>query len=53
MIKATAGVIKHAVENDLHAPVMGLIQQLTQGGVPTEQRIDLIIIIGMVVMVGG
>ena len=51
--KATAGMIEDAVEDDPHAPVVGRIQQLAQGGVAPEQGVNLIVIIGVVAVVGG
>ena len=51
--KAAAGMIKHAVKGHSYALVVGRIQQFTQGGVAPEQRVNLIMIVGVVAVVGG
>jgi hypothetical protein len=51
--KAAAGMVEDAVENNSQAAVMGCIQQLAEGGVAPAQRVNLIIIIRVVAVVGG
>jgi hypothetical protein len=46
-------VIEDAVEDDPHAALVHLIQQLPQGSIAPDQGVDLVIIIGVVAVVGG
>ena len=51
--EATTGMIEDAIEDDPHAAVVRLIQELSQGGIAPEQGVDLVVIIGVVAVVGG
>ena len=51
--ESPAGVIKHTVQNDLHVSGMSRFQQLSQSFVATQQRIDVVIIVGVIAMIRG
>ena len=49
----TPAMVEHPVEDDLHAPGVGAVEQLPQGRLSAEQRIDREVVVGMVAVVGG
>src|ERR1041384_4957828 len=46
-------MIEDTVQNDPNIVPVSLFEQLQEGGIPAKQRIDGIIIVGMITMVGG
>ena len=51
--EAAAGVVEDAVEDDPHAAGVGRVEQLAQGRVAAEQRIDQLVVVGVVAVVRG
>ena len=51
--EAATGVIEHAVEDDAHPALVGAIEQLAQGGIAPEQRVDVEVVVGVVAVVRG
>ena len=52
-LKETAtGVIKDAVQDDTHTPPMRFIEQLTQRRISTQERVDLIVVVRVVTVIG-
>ncbi len=47
------GVVEDAVEDDPHPAVVGRVEQLAQGIVATEQRIDRQVVVGVIAVVRG
>src|SRR5258708_5050099 len=50
---APTGVIEDAIQHDLHAALVEFVAQCIKGFVPTQQRINLIIVMGMVAVIAG
>ena len=51
--EAAAAVVEHAVEDDPHPPAVSLGEELAEGLVPAEERVDRAVVVGVVAMVGG
>src|SRR5688572_8756353 len=51
--EAPAGMIKNPIQNHMHVPGMGFIQQLPERHIASQQRVYLKIIIGVVAVIGG
>jgi hypothetical protein len=51
--EASAGMIKDTIQNHMHIPGMGLIQQLPERHIAAQQRVHLKIIKGVVAVIGG
>ena len=47
------GVVEHAVEHDAHPAFVRPIQELAQGRVATEERVDVEVVVGVVAVVRG
>ena len=51
--KAPAGMVKNAIQNDVHPAPVGLIQQFEEDRVLPQNRVHMPVIIGVVAVVGG
>ena len=51
--EATTDMVEDPVEDDTHAAAMGLVEELPERIVPTEERIDVEVVVRVVSMVGG
>jgi hypothetical protein len=51
--EAAAGVVENAIQNDPDACRVSFIEQLAQGFVPAQQRIDLKVIKRMIAVIGS
>ncbi len=49
--ETTTGVIEHAVEDDPHSACVGFVDELSQSRVAAQERIDHLVVVGVVAMV--
>jgi hypothetical protein len=52
LVKAAAGVVEHTIQHNAHVTVMCFVEQGAKSCIPTEDRVHVIIVVGMVTMVG-
>ena len=50
--ETAAGVVEDAVEDDLHAARVGRVEQLAQRRVAAQQRVDHLVVVRVVTVVG-
>ena len=51
--KAAATMVEHTIQNHLHAALMHSFDELREGCVAPQQRINLEVVVGVIAMVGG
>ena len=51
--EAAARVVEHAVEDDPHPALVGPVEQLAQGVVTAEQRVDREVVVRVISMIRG